>query len=490
MIGRSWPTLNPASVQILVNSAAPAAAAYLDEVAARTPGGLYVGGHSKGGNLAVYAAAMCMPQYRARIKRVFSHDGPGFHREFCAGDPYRRIMPIMEKTVPKSTMIGVVLSEAPDFEPTIVESDGISMFQHNPFLWMVDVGAAEFVRAEGYTASSRFFNATLDAWMDKYTLDERGRFVDALFDVIGVTGATHFSDIMADRKTNVPLMLKAIEGLDDELVLKTGLFSSKPELAWRVKPFRVAAGSLLCSAGGLELTSGDVEHEGRLVWRGLSCSEGGESLRTGDVTFDVSVSKDGRRAEMKAMFEGGSADVEGMNLKTGAFEMASTIEETRAETQEDDALYSQSWTLKSGELDYDGVRVLDALTFRANMTNVPERLVDAMALGGAVSPVILEMAAEQAIMQGGMTFDLDECTVTRGEGTLSAAGRVARDGERIGAFSVRLDPEFGADVKGWPEAVAELKANGSLRTVEGRLEAHVELSTDGVAVNGVKLDSL
>lgn len=281
-----------------------------------------------------------------------------------------------------------------------------------------------------------------------------------------------------------------IEGLDDELVLKTGLFSSKPELAWRVKPFRVAAGSLLCSAGGLELTSGDVEHEGRLVWRGLSCSEGGESLRTGDVTFDVSVSKDGRRAEMKAMFEGGSADVEGMNLKTGAFEMASTIEETRAETQEDDALYSQSWTLKSGELDYDGVRVLDALTFRANMTNVPERLVDAMALGGAVSPVILEMAAEQAIMQGGMTFDLDECTVTRGEGTLSAAGRVARDGERIGAFSVRLDPEFGADVKGWPEAVAELKANGSLRTVEGRLEAHVELSTDGVAVNGVKLDSL
>ena len=193
------------------------AAAYLDEVAARTPGELYVGGHSKGGNLAVYAAAMCMPQYRARIKRVFSHDGPGFHREFCAGAPYRRIMPIMEKTVPKSTMIGVVLSEAPDFAPTIVESDGISMFQHNPFLWMVDVGAAEFVRAEGYTASSRFFNATLDAWMDKYTLDERERFVDALFDVIGVTGATHFSDIMADRKTNVPLMLKAIEGLDDDL---------------------------------------------------------------------------------------------------------------------------------------------------------------------------------------------------------------------------------------------------------------------------------
>lgn len=193
------------------------AAAYLDEVAELVPGELYVGGHSKGGNLAVYASAMCSSAHRARITRVFSHDGPGFHREFCADEPYRRIMPIMDKTVPKSTMIGAVLSEAPDFSPTIVESDGISMLQHNPFLWAVDVGAAEFVPADGYTASSRFFDSTLDAWMDKYTLDERGRFVDALFDVIGVTGATHFSDIMADRKTNVPLMLKAIEGLDDDL---------------------------------------------------------------------------------------------------------------------------------------------------------------------------------------------------------------------------------------------------------------------------------
>lgn len=193
------------------------ARAYLEEVAAANAGPLYVGGHSKGGNLAVYAAAMCSEGCRARIRRVFSHDGPGFHREFCADAPYRRIMPIMEKTVPKSTMIGQVLSEAPDFAPTIVESDSFSLLQHNPFMWAVDVETASFIEAEGYTASSRFFNSTLDAWMNKYSLAERGRFVDALFDVIAVTGARHFSDIMADVKTNAPLMLEAVEGLDPEL---------------------------------------------------------------------------------------------------------------------------------------------------------------------------------------------------------------------------------------------------------------------------------
>lgn len=193
------------------------ARAYLDYVASVTGGPLYVGGHSKGGNLAVYAVATCNESCRERVTRVFSHDGPGFHREFCASDAYRNTLPIMVKTVPKSSMIGAVLSEGPDCHPIIVESGGFSLFQHNPFLWEVDVENAAFVEADGFTASSRYFDSTLDAWMDKYSLAERARFVDALFDVIRVTGAKRFSDIMADRKTNVPLMLEAVEELDPDL---------------------------------------------------------------------------------------------------------------------------------------------------------------------------------------------------------------------------------------------------------------------------------
>lgn len=193
------------------------ARAYLEYVASVTTGPLYVGGHSKGGNLAVYAVATCNKSCRERVARVFSHDGPGFHREFCASDAYRNILPIMVKTVPKSSMIGAVLSEGPDCHPIIVESGGFSLFQHNPFLWEVDVESTTFVEADGFTASSRYFDSTLDAWMDKYSLAERARFVDALFDVIRVTGAKRFSDIMADRKTNVLLMLEAVEGLDPDL---------------------------------------------------------------------------------------------------------------------------------------------------------------------------------------------------------------------------------------------------------------------------------
>ena len=193
------------------------AAAYLDDVAAATRGPLYVGGHSKGGNLAFYAAAMCSAESRPRIRRVFSHDGPGFHREFVAGKAYQAIEPIMEKTLPKSSIIGMLMAEGEGCPRVVVESEGFSLLQHNPFLWAVDVDAGAFVQADGLSASSRFFDLTIDTWMNKYSLDERQRFVDALFGVIRVTGANRFSEIMDNRKTAVPLMLDAAEKLDPEV---------------------------------------------------------------------------------------------------------------------------------------------------------------------------------------------------------------------------------------------------------------------------------
>ncbi|MDO4437001.1 MAG: DUF2974 domain-containing protein [Coriobacteriaceae bacterium] len=193
------------------------AARYLAEVARSGERPLYVGGHSKGGNLAIYAAAACAPQCGGRIARVFSHDGPGFHREYIADEAYRRIMPLVEKTVPKAAMISQVLSEDPALACTVVESDSFSLLQHNPFMWHVDLDTCAFVEADGLSTVSRYFGSTLDAWMDKYPLEDRRRFVDTLFDVIGVTGATRFGDIMADAKTNIPMILAAAEGLDPEM---------------------------------------------------------------------------------------------------------------------------------------------------------------------------------------------------------------------------------------------------------------------------------
>lgn len=185
---------------------------YLERVAKLLDGPIYIGGHSKGGNLAVYAAACASPAVQERIVRVFSHDGPGFNAEFLAGEGYARIRERIDKTVPKSSIIGLIMDEEHDF--TVVESDGISILQHNPFLWEVD-GLA-FKQADGLSASSRYFGSTVAAWMDRFTAEERGSFIDTLFGVLDVTGATRLADIRESWRVSLPAMRDAYDTLEPE----------------------------------------------------------------------------------------------------------------------------------------------------------------------------------------------------------------------------------------------------------------------------------
>ena len=112
------------------------AADYLNEAARHCRGKLYVGGHSKGGNLAVYAAANCRPDVSARLARVFSHDGPGFLEQALQSEAFRQVLPKIEKTLPQSSMIGMLLEHQENYK--IVKSSSISIWQHNPFSWEIN----------------------------------------------------------------------------------------------------------------------------------------------------------------------------------------------------------------------------------------------------------------------------------------------------------------------------------------------------------------
>lgn len=188
------------------------AAAYLEEALRALDGPVYVGGHSKGGNLAVYAAAQCPVALQGRIVRVFSHDGPGFDDAFLASSGFLALQGRICKTIPKSSVIGLIMDDGSQAE--VVESDGVSVFQHNPFLWEVEGNA--FKRADGLTASARYLATTIASWMARFTPEERGRFIDTLFGVIGVTGANRFADIKDSWKTSFPAMREAAGELDPE----------------------------------------------------------------------------------------------------------------------------------------------------------------------------------------------------------------------------------------------------------------------------------
>ena len=181
---------------------------------------LYVGGHSKGGNLAVYAASEAVPEAQARVRRVFSHDGPGFTAEFLAGEGYARVRERVEKTMPRSAIVGMCLETHEDY--SIVESSSVSILQHDPFTWQVEDG--DFVYAEEFSAGSRYLDRTVTAWLAGLDNEARGRFIDALYGVVASTGAKNFAQIRDNWKTALPVMAEAASELDPDtrkLILST-----------------------------------------------------------------------------------------------------------------------------------------------------------------------------------------------------------------------------------------------------------------------------
>ena len=212
------------------------AAHYVDEVASAIGGPLLCGGHSKGGNLAVYGAAMCSDAARARIERVYSHDGPGFVEEFLSGEAFADLSGRIDKTLPQSSIFGMMFETQEDY--AIVESTEFSLLQHNPFSWVVD--GCDFVYREHLFAGARYVDGSIREMLLAVGPAERERFIDALFSVLEATGAERFADIGANLRESIPVMLQKAQGFDQDTrrfisqtivaILKCALLPKRAEL--------------------------------------------------------------------------------------------------------------------------------------------------------------------------------------------------------------------------------------------------------------------
>lgn len=169
------------------------AVAYVEAVAPRLPKRLYLGGHSKGGNLAVYAGAKASERVRARIERIFSHDGPGFREGVLTPEEEAAVGALVDKTVPQDAVIGMLLSHAGAYR--VVKSHARGLNQHDPFSW--EVVDTDFEPVDGLTSSARFVDEVLDEWLERYGEGETRIIVDALFAMLQAAGDSDLSDLFS-----------------------------------------------------------------------------------------------------------------------------------------------------------------------------------------------------------------------------------------------------------------------------------------------------
>lgn len=183
---------------------------YLEQAAQMIPGDFYVGGHSKGGNLAVYASMNCSAGVRERIGRIYDHDGPGFRPEVRQNSAYEEIADRIHKTVPRSSCVGMLLYTEENYK--VVESKTIGLAQHNPYTWLIRGDSFKVV--EEIRAGRKFMDQALNEWILSLDQEQMHTFVDTLYHVVQASETDNLIDFTANGLKSIHKIGTALKEVD------------------------------------------------------------------------------------------------------------------------------------------------------------------------------------------------------------------------------------------------------------------------------------
>ncbi|MDR2259078.1 MAG: DUF2974 domain-containing protein [Treponema sp.] len=184
---------------------------YLEKMAKQIRGPLRLGGHSKGGNLAVYAAVFCDKKIQPRITAIYSNDGPGFNPSVIQSPDYRAIREKIISFVPQDSVIGMLFEHDDDY--TVVKSTQSGLMQHDVYSWEVTYN--DVVRLDKVTQGSRFIDRTLKEWIGGLDETRRKQFADALFTILNSTEAKSFPELTEGWLKNTGLMIQSLKNIDE-----------------------------------------------------------------------------------------------------------------------------------------------------------------------------------------------------------------------------------------------------------------------------------
>ena len=184
---------------------------YLQQVSLRLGDRFHICGHSKGGNFAVYAAMNVDKKTRDRIERIYDFDGPGFRPEVLKESHYNAIKSKLDKMIPQSSIVGMLLENHEDY--SVVKSSSVGgVLQHNPYSWIVS--GDEFSWEDDVKKSVRFKNNSLNKYVLGMDEEQIKLLGETVFDVIADSDVDNLLEIIEDPTKYLPKMLKNAEKVE------------------------------------------------------------------------------------------------------------------------------------------------------------------------------------------------------------------------------------------------------------------------------------
>ena len=192
---------------------------YLNEAFAGEDIAIRLGGHSKGGNFAIYSSLFCNEEIRDRITNIYSYDGPGFREEILESEVYKKMLPRIRSYIPHASIVGMLLGSGSD--PKIVRNSAIGIKQHFAYNW--ELKRNRFLLADRLKKSGDVINKAISGLLDDFNDTERETFSEALFEILRAPDKETLKELT--KLSSYPAIIKAISRLrpEQQSVLKEAL---------------------------------------------------------------------------------------------------------------------------------------------------------------------------------------------------------------------------------------------------------------------------
>lgn len=186
---------------------------YLELIAKEYPDKkIRIGGHSKGGNIAVYAATFVDDSIKDRIINVYNNDGPGFCEDVIETAEYQEMIKKVHTYIPQSSVIGRLMNHKEKY--TVVESVQKGIMQHDLYSWQI-VGK-EFVTLKEVTNESEFVDKTIKNWLENVEPKKREQVIDVVFDILNTTDVQTIKELKTNWFTSAKTILTSYKNIDKE----------------------------------------------------------------------------------------------------------------------------------------------------------------------------------------------------------------------------------------------------------------------------------
>ena len=186
---------------------------YLENIAKKYPNKkIRIGGHSKGGNLAVYASIFADSEVKKRIINVYNNDGPGFNEDIINTEEYKKSIEKVITYIPQDSIFGMLLNHEEKY--TVVQSTQKGVMEHDVYSWQV-IGR-NFVVLKEVTNGSKFIDKTITNWLKNLDLQTREQVIDIVFEIINSTEARTIADLKLSLMKNAKIILSSYKHIEPE----------------------------------------------------------------------------------------------------------------------------------------------------------------------------------------------------------------------------------------------------------------------------------